>query len=139
MSKRLRDEIPNLLQAGNFDLKRRNDFFSTHKYKHIKCAVMQPDLMSFPACESKPRLRKLALAMPQVSRISCKIRFIQLFSLFCHMPRPSFYCLTAIAEISIFAPPIRPATWTVARAGFGSGMSFLYTSFIFSTSFRSVT
>jgi hypothetical protein len=35
------------------------------------------------------------------------------------------YCLTAIAEISIFAPPIKPATCTVARAGLGSGMSFL--------------
>lgn len=35
------------------------------------------------------------------------------------------YCFTAMAEISIFAPPIKPATCTVARAGFGSGMSFL--------------
>ena len=35
------------------------------------------------------------------------------------------YCLTAIAEISIFAPPINPATWTVALAGLGSGMSAL--------------
>ena len=35
------------------------------------------------------------------------------------------YCLTAIAEISTFAPPIKPATCTVARAGFGSGISFL--------------
>jgi hypothetical protein len=40
-------------------------------------------------------------------------------------PPTAGYCLTAIAEISIFAPPIKPATWTVARAGFGSGMSFL--------------
>ena len=35
------------------------------------------------------------------------------------------YCLTAIAEISILAPPISPATWTVALAGLGSGMSAL--------------
>ena len=35
------------------------------------------------------------------------------------------YCLTAMAEISIFAPPINPATWTVALAGLGSGMSAL--------------
>jgi hypothetical protein len=35
------------------------------------------------------------------------------------------YCLTAIAEISIFAPPINPATWTVALAALGSGMSAL--------------
>jgi hypothetical protein len=35
------------------------------------------------------------------------------------------YCLTAIAEISIFAPPINPATWTVALAGLGSGISAL--------------
>ena len=35
------------------------------------------------------------------------------------------YCLTAIADISIFAPPINPATWTVARAGLGSGISAL--------------
>jgi hypothetical protein len=34
------------------------------------------------------------------------------------------YCLTATAEISIFDPPMRPATWTVARAGLGSGMIF---------------
>jgi hypothetical protein len=48
------------------------------------------------------------------------------------------YCLTAIAEISTFAPPIKPATRTAARAGLGSGMIALYTSFILGTSFRSV-
>jgi hypothetical protein len=37
----------------------------------------------------------------------------------------SCYRFTAMAEISIFAPPIKPATCTVARAGFGFGMSFL--------------
>ncbi len=35
------------------------------------------------------------------------------------------YCFTAMAEISIFALPIRPATLTVARAGLGFGISFL--------------
>ena len=35
------------------------------------------------------------------------------------------YCLTAMAEISIFASPMSPATLTVARAGLGLGMSRL--------------
>jgi hypothetical protein len=35
------------------------------------------------------------------------------------------YCFTAIAEISIFASSISPATFTVARAGLGLGISRL--------------
>jgi hypothetical protein len=35
------------------------------------------------------------------------------------------YCFTAMAAISTFAPPIKPATRTAARAGLGSGISAL--------------
>lgn len=36
-----------------------------------------------------------------------------------------YFCLTAIAEISIRALLTKAAAWTVARAGFGSGITLL--------------
>ncbi len=42
----------------------------------------------------------------------------------------SYFCFTAIAEISIRALLTRAAAWIVARAGLGSGIRLLYTLFM---------
>ncbi len=41
------------------------------------------------------------------------------------IPRADYFCLTAIAEISIRALFTRAAAWMVARAGLGSGITLL--------------
>lgn len=44
--------------------------------------------------------------------------------------RLRYFCFTAMADISMRALFTKAAAWTVARAGFGSGITPLYTLFI---------
>jgi len=56
------------------------------------------------------------------TQIHCRVRKAKGCATSC---AATAYCFTAIAEISIFASPISPATFTVARAGLGLGISRL--------------